>query len=292
MPNPVLTAVIPVTRMAGKLSHLEPLLKKCIFLGIEVVIVHDEQDPETGNELDEIIRSTNSKMVTLITKRLFSPGKARNLGIEIAKGDWICFWDSDDNPLPENFFEMVLEADQLGHKVAVGKFRQINGKVGQEFGNREIEIGRMPGIWRFAFKNDFIEGKTFPEYKMGEDQVFLGRILIHSPDCFRFEQVVYEYICNNPGQLTKNQKVILDLHFAIEDMMKTISHPSLNNRVADIFLSRQILTLLKNESPKLRLRLIGTLANAVKVGGKSFLFIFLNEFFASLKGKLIFRRSH
>jgi glycosyltransferase involved in cell wall biosynthesis len=290
--QPVLSAIMPVTRMAGKLAHLEALLDNCISLGIQIVIVHDEQDSKTGDELEEIVSSANSDLVSLVTKTLYSPGKARNLGIEIATGDWICFWDSDDIPIAQNFLEMVSQAKKSDHKIAVGKFREKSRNVNKVYGNSESEIGRMPGIWRFAFKNELINGRTFPKYRMGEDQVFLAKILVSEKSYFRYEEVVYEYSCDNPGQLTQNRKAISELEFAVKDMLKIIAYPQVGIRVVQTFLSRQILTLLKQGSGKLKLRSVGFIVESSKLGGKDFLIIFLGEFLVSLVNQINYRRSH
>lgn len=283
---------MPVTRMAGKLSHLEPLLNQCVSLGIEIVIIHDEQDSKTGEELREILTQVNSKLITLITKTLYSPGKARNLGIGIAQGDWICFWDSDDKPEPEDFLEMVQQAVDSNHEVALGKFRLIGEVVRKIYGNSETEIGRMPGIWRFAFKKDFLKEDTFPDYRMGEDQVFLGRLLVRTQKLFRYQGVVYEYSNNNLGQLTQNRIAILELRFAIQDMLKIVSCPQGREGIASIFLSRQIITLLKKGTPSLKLQTFGFMTKGVKGGGKSFLLTFLREFTVAIKNQISFRRNH
>lgn len=283
---------MPVTRMAGKLSHLKPLLNECVSLGIEVVIIHDERDSKTGEELREILTQVNSKLVILITKTLHSPGKARNLGIAIAQGDWICFWDSDDKPIPEDFLEMVHQAVDSNHEVALGKFRLIGEVVRKIYGNSETEIGRMPGIWRFAFKKDFLKEDTFPDYRMGEDQVFLGRLLVRTQKLFRYQGVVYEYSNNNLGQLTQNRIAILELRFAIQDMLKIVSCPQGRESIASIFLSRQIITLLKKGTPSLKLQTFGFMTKGVKGGGKSFLLTFLKEFTVAIKNQISFRRNH
>ena len=292
MPTPLLTAVMPVTRMAGKLSHLEPLLDQCVSLGIEVVIIHDEQDSKTGDELREILTQVDSKLITLITKTLHSPGKARNLGIAIAQGDWICFWDSDDKPIPEDFLEMVHQAMNSNHEVALGKFRLIGEVVRKIYGNSETEIGRMPGIWRFAFKKEFLKGETFPDYRMGEDQVFLARILVRTQKLFRYQSVVYEYSNINLGQLTQNRIAILELRFAIQDMLKIVSCSQGSVGIAPIFLSRQIITLLKEGTLGIKLETFGFIIKGVKNGGTSFLLTFLKEFSAAIKNQISLRRNH
>jgi glycosyltransferase involved in cell wall biosynthesis len=246
-----LTAIIPIAKMAGKLFNLESLLRKCHSLGIEVVIVHDEQDSDTGVDLETIVKSVNSDLVSVITKTVYSPGIARNLGISCATGDWICFWDSDDNPVPENFLLMVHQAKSQGYEIAVGKFRRINRDVVEIYGTSETEVGRMPGVWRFAFKRESIQSLTFPVYRMGEDQVFLARVDMPYESIFRFEEIVYGYVCGDVGQLTKNRKAILELEYAIKDMLSLISLSRIKHRIHLIFLSRQILTVLKHGDLKI-----------------------------------------
>jgi glycosyltransferase involved in cell wall biosynthesis len=278
--------------MAGRLAHLEPLLNECISLGIEVVIVHDEQDSKTGDELREILTQVNSKMITLVTRSLYSPGKARNLGISIAQGDWICFWDSDDKPIPKDFLEMVRQATNSSHEVALGKFRLIKEGARKIYGNSETEIGRMPGIWRFAFKREFLDEDTFPDYRMGEDQVFLGRILVRTQKLFRYQGVVYEYNNDNLGQLTQSRNAIQELRFAVQDMLTIVSCPEGRNSIAPIFLSRQILTLLKEGTPRSKFKTIEFVTKGVKSGGKGFLVIFLKECTFAMKNLFSFGRNH
>jgi glycosyltransferase involved in cell wall biosynthesis len=290
--KPELTAVIPVANMAGKLFNLESTLRQCTLLDIEVVIVHDEQDSKTGNEIEEIVKSLNSELVSVITKSLYSPGKARNLGIERAAGDWICFWDSDDKPLPDVFLSMVRDAKLRGQEIALGEFRKVNGEKREVFGTSETEVGRMPGIWRFAFKKKSISGLAFPGYRMGEDQVFLAKVIVPYQDFFRYDKIVYEYVCGDVNQLTKNKKAVLEIEYAIEDMLMQISHSPIKNKFQLIFLSRQILTILKYGNLRIKLRLFSYVRKAFMVGRKEFWRIFFSEFTLSLKKHFKFRRNH
>jgi hypothetical protein len=122
--------------------------------------------------------------------------------------------------------------------------------------------------------------------------VFLAKILASEQDYFRYEEIVYEYSCDNPGQLTKNRKAISDLQFAIKDMLEIISYPKAGIRVAPNFLSREILTLLKHGAPKLKLRSIGSAAKGFKLGGQEFFMVLVNEMLASLVEYFKFRRNH
>jgi hypothetical protein len=127
---------------------------------------------------------------------------------------------------------------------------------------------------------------------MGEDQVFLAKVIVPYQDFFRYDKIVYEYVCGDVNQLTKNKKAVLEIEYAIEDMLLQISHSPLKNKFQLIFLSRQILTILKYGNLKIKLRLFSYVRKAFMVGRKEFWCIFFNEFTLSLKKHFKFRGNH
>ena len=95
----LLTAIVPVTKMAGKLQHFEEWLSICRGLPIEIIVCHDVQDDQTGPELTKIFESLNLENKLIFLEGTYdSAGLARNAGIPLASGEWIVFWDSDDLP--------------------------------------------------------------------------------------------------------------------------------------------------------------------------------------------------
>ena len=247
---PNLTVVVPVTLMAGKLHRLENAVTECVRLGIETIIIHDIRDSETELELREMESKFESKLLKVFTEKLGSPGMARNLGLLHAAGAWISFWDSDDAPVPSAFKSMIEKAQLAGKNVAVGSFKflaevensQTKTKV---FGTRLKDIGRMPGIWRFAFKREFITSTKFTEYRMGEDQVFLASLKINSDQIYRSSDVVYLYDHNFHGQLTRDLNAITDTKKAYKAIIDIDYSKESSNELAMVFLSRLMLTGLK-----------------------------------------------
>jgi glycosyltransferase involved in cell wall biosynthesis len=87
-------------------SHKKPeLLKRAItcfqaqsYPAKELVIVYEDNDPETGSfiEKEQVAASDNIqvKMVPAVPK--ISLGELRNIGIQTARGEFICQWDDDD----------------------------------------------------------------------------------------------------------------------------------------------------------------------------------------------------
>ena len=56
----LLSVVVPVRKMAGKLGFLTHWLNQEATKSMQVIIVHDHYDDETTNELKQIISRTNT----------------------------------------------------------------------------------------------------------------------------------------------------------------------------------------------------------------------------------------
>ena len=279
---------MPVTRMAGKLQRLNNSVTECVQLGIETIIIHDIRDAETEIELRELETRFDSNLVKVFTEKIGSPGITRNLGILNATGSWISFWDSDDKPLPYAFKSMVENAQLAKKKVAVGSFKFLeeekNQTKTQSFGSSLKDIGRMPGIWRFAFSREFIGSTRFTEYSMGEDQVFLASLNIDLNQIYHSPDVVYLYDNHFQGQLTGNLTAIAEVRQACKAIIEMDSLEQTSNEIAMTFLSRLMLTRIKHSNVLILGDWIRDLKKSRVKFGKGFYAIFFNIFTSSIIG--------
>lgn len=103
--HPLVSVIIPVYN-AGKYAHaaIESVLSQT-YKNIEVICV---DDCSTDNSLS-ILHSFGEKIHILCHEQNAGIGKARNTGIEIAKGELIAFMDADDLWLPEKLEVQVSE---------------------------------------------------------------------------------------------------------------------------------------------------------------------------------------
>lgn len=79
----------------------EPYIRKCIdsilsqtFVDFELLLVDDGSPDNCGNICDEYVKK--DARVQVFHQENGGVSKARNLGLEHAKGDYVCFIDSDD----------------------------------------------------------------------------------------------------------------------------------------------------------------------------------------------------
>jgi len=210
----LLTAIVPVTKMAGRLTSFESWLRESSEFPLRVVIVHDEQDELTRPEIDAIVAKSENHKIQVIHKYFGSPGLARNLGIDLAKTDWVAFWDSDDFPLLSNIFSALNEIPD-GSEVIIGNFEiflESSGGIIQHSAERSLkQIPEMPGIWRFIFKLDDLDKVRFEEFRWGEDQLFLEYLDLQAKSCVFKNVNFYRYSIGGEHHLVNQGKWIYDL---------------------------------------------------------------------------------
>lgn len=123
------SSAITVSVLVPSFNH-GPFLRECIdsvlsqdYPGVEVIVV---DDGSTDNSI-EILREYGDR-ITLIQQSRGRQARARNLGLEIAKGDLIAFLDSDDRYLPGRISSAVDVFMEDPEAVLVwGDYRLIDG---------------------------------------------------------------------------------------------------------------------------------------------------------------------
>jgi glycosyltransferase involved in cell wall biosynthesis len=216
--KPLLSVVVPVSKMTGQLGNLGNWLSNIWNYPIEVIVVHDKCDETTGVELVELLNRVDSKNIVYIEGEFNSPGLARNAGMELATGDWLAFWDSDDIPHVSNVVEAI---DSLGSNslTIVGKFKAVENKTGialwesPAFNDSDDlqKIFESPGVWRMIFKRNQIKKTKFREFHMGEDQLFLIESAALDKDVVFSNLLLYSYYIGVENQLTSQKSKISEI---------------------------------------------------------------------------------
>lgn len=97
--------------------NTENYLKKCLnsilnqtYQNIEVIIIDDGSTDNSYKILEEF--QSKDKRIILLQQKNSGQGVARNKGIEVSKGKYIFFVDSDDRVTKNMVEEMVLEIEK------------------------------------------------------------------------------------------------------------------------------------------------------------------------------------
>ncbi|MDR2546846.1 MAG: glycosyltransferase [Lachnospiraceae bacterium] len=116
-----LSIIVPIYNMAtdGKLAYcLDSLLNQTIE-DYEIIAVDDcSTDGMTPEVIADYCERYPKKITAIYSSVNKRQGGAKNIGLAVAKGEWISFIDADDWVTPDYYERLLYEADQIGADMA------------------------------------------------------------------------------------------------------------------------------------------------------------------------------
>lgn len=110
--------IIPVYNTAAKLRRCLDSVLAQDYDHYECIMIDDGSKDESGEIIDEYAQH-NDRFIA-IHKKNGGVSSARNKGLEIARGEWLVFVDSDDYLLPDHLSSMLEFADDNIDMVLTG----------------------------------------------------------------------------------------------------------------------------------------------------------------------------
>lgn len=250
----IINVVVPIYEMKGELRRLENWISGIKSSKFRIYLIDDTTDTTASDEILSLVRRNSHLKITLLSNRYGSPGAARNAGLnEITEG-WVAFWDADDSPLPG---KIEIATNEVGPDISI----VIGNYITQDYdSNLEnpvdtnsnppnwLNITANPGIWRFIFRRELIGQLKFPNYRLGEDQIFLAQVLSKNPKVLFSKLCFYVYTTGRKNSLTNSREYnrVTELRLAKKSMRKLISKNS-KFRVLVLSLYLKILVTLARE---------------------------------------------
>ena len=184
----LVSIVVPVHNVAEYVGECLESLRTQTYRNIEVVVVDDGSSDDSGAICDATgATDPRFKVVHQVNAGLSA---ARNAGIEMAKGEWIAFVDSDDTVSP-CFVEALLipgadisqcmftcDSDEL---VASSDLRcaAFKARTGRE-ASLALQLdstGAATVAWNKLYRASLFEGVRFPVGRQHEDEFVTYRLL-------------------------------------------------------------------------------------------------------------------
>lgn len=210
--------IIPVYNAEKTIARcLESLLQQG-YDNAEIVIVNDGSKDNSG----QICRKYEEEYsnIRYYEKENGGVSSARNMGIERAKGDYICFVDSDDYVLDNYFnvldkyldFDLVVFSYKNETMTATNFYSYPQALLKSKSTQDCIEylISKRNGApWNKRFKRSIIEQKNirFPvELSIGEDFIFGLEYMLMTTKCIMLDNVLYCVDTRSEISLTRKYK--------------------------------------------------------------------------------------
>ena len=180
--------IVPVYNTAQYLSACLDSILAQTFDDFELLLVDDGSTDDSPAICDGY--KAKDDRVRVFHRRNGGVSAARNLGVEQAKGDWICYVDSDDEVKPD-YLKVMVEAicserclvmGNLSDDRMSGNLREDITQHGQEMVRYLLETGALflSGPVAKLFRRELLieNAIRFPEgIHYGEDMVYLFNYL-------------------------------------------------------------------------------------------------------------------
>lgn len=186
-----ISVIIPVYNVEKYLEQCLDSILEQNFKDYEVIAINDGSTDKSYNILLEYKEKYDNLII--INNKSKGVGAARNYGVELAKGEYILFLDSDDY-VEKNLLDTVYPVaknndcdlvawgynfvDECGNYVGQASLKNINTK-------KDLIIKDWPVVWNKLFRKSIIQksGINFPENLWHQD---LATIPFYIMKCNKF----------------------------------------------------------------------------------------------------------
>lgn len=241
--SPLVSIIVPCYNAASTIERAIRSVRQQRVEHWELILVDDGSSDDTAARISSICDSR----IRLIHQENQGPSAARNHGMNLAQGEWLCFLDADDTLLPEAL-STLLSAVTPDTDIVVGCYQDITDTGSGEATTSPVRIkgGRLAantlfwqkhntGICREVFTHAPVQHKLnlgapwaklyrksfLNQHKLRfnealvlhEDTLFNHLAYSHTAEVCIIPTPVYCYL-DNPNSLTRSQNAHYREHCA------------------------------------------------------------------------------
>ena len=199
-------------------KYFETLINQTLK-NFEVIIVDDCSTDGSWEKLQKYVKACplNGKIKLLRSDKNRGPGYARNIGIDIATGEWITFVDNDDW-ISCNLLERVDEVinREKPNCVIYDYYTYLDGKIdiahsmyNGEGGRKNISdcmmLVRNHVVGKF-YRLNLCKDVRFPNVRRCEDVAYVSQAIVACGNAYYLKEPFY-YYRQRPASLSNNNKM-------------------------------------------------------------------------------------
>ena len=221
--TPTISIVVPV-------YLVEPYLKKSIesilhqtYQNIEVILVCDFAADRCGEICDDFAKK--DPRIKVIHKDHGGLSSARNVGLDMAAGEYIGFVDSDDWIEPDMYAYLLDGIQRMGASISICSFWEEYPHSSRVIGRNEDSLlsstqamlalitsdGLTNTVWNKLYHRSLFDGVRFPVGRLSEDNATAYRLFENADPVCVLSVPKYHYLINPQGLMrAKNLRRELD----------------------------------------------------------------------------------
>ncbi len=224
----LISVIIPVYKVEKYLERCIDSVINQTYTNLEIILVDDGSPDNCGKICDEYAKK--DRRIKVIHKENGGLSSARNAGIDVAKGRYLSFVDSDDyvnEKFIERLYELLKEYDAdisqcdfvktSGEKPDVDTEEVVNVYDSISLLDSMYEIGSVHFVvaWNKLYKSELFKEIRYPEGKIHEDEAIIHLLIHKANKCVRTNKQMYYYFINENGIMnSKFSEKRLDIFYA------------------------------------------------------------------------------
>lgn len=216
MNHSLVSVIIPFFNEEAYLNRAISSVLQQSYSRIELILVNDGSTDQSSAIAEDVSKKHNN--VVLIHTEHHSLGKARNIGQNAAKGDYISFLDADDEFEPQAIEIMVCRIEHDQSDIVIGRFKYLD-RFGECYGTggwtcdqeiidsgtaiKSIYEHRLAyTVWAKLYRSGLAKQVQFPEGLWFEDRPYLIEYLLKA-NKVSFEKECLLSIHSRPESITR-----------------------------------------------------------------------------------------
>lgn len=211
--KPLVSVIIPIYNGAQSVSTIIESTLNQTERDIELILVDDGSTDSTPSILKSYKKS--DKRVVVVSQRNQGPSAARNAGIQRACGEYVMFFDSDDDcslgmvksmvrSLESGHYDMAVCGVQIGGNKQLPLQSSLAGRPSMKRGVLKsiLTNGLMYSPWNKIYRRELITRHVLrfdTDCKFGEDLIFNLEYLSEATSVVFISEALYSYNRSTAG---------------------------------------------------------------------------------------------
>lgn len=218
----MISVIVPIYNVEKYLTKCLDSILASTYKDLEIILVDDGSTDNCSQICDEYLKK--DRRIKVIHQQNGGLSDARNKGIDIARGDYISFIDSDDY-IDKDLYSNVMDTFNSNDNIDIvvfGRYVEYKNKthivvpdVNHPITGKEalIDLASFKGFdmaaWDKVYKRDIIADLRYPFGKKNEDYYLTYKLLDNSKMVMFIQKPFYHYV-QRQNSISRNKKISFD----------------------------------------------------------------------------------
>lgn len=242
----LISIIIPVYNVSKYLDRCMGCIVNQTYKNLEIILVDDGSKDDSGDKCDTWVKTDNR--ISVIHKQNGGLSSARNTGLDIARGEYIMFVDSDDVLALDIVENLYIKCIQNNSDISICEVKHVFGEEKVTYDEEDhcrvfepeeaiIEMwyqkSFLPSAWGKLYKRELFKKIRFTENRLFEDIDIMHELFWESKKIVYSTARLYGYVHReNSITTSKFSKRDLDILIIAEKLIEFSKDKSVQMRKA------------------------------------------------------------